>query len=223
MNRTHLGISLFLVLFFMQSFAYAACTVPTATLQLGSRDTGRSTQVTLLQKALKTRYPETIVNGYFGGKTRALVIRFQKEMKLPQTGKVGPQTREKLRLICASGAVQPPSASCKVFFDGCNICARDAAGGALRCTMRACPDVKEQPAVCKEFFGVAAANVPAPQEGEAMCTKEYKPQCGTPYSCLVNDFKDSVPRECTHGTTFSNKCMLDAQKAIFLHDGECAK
>jgi hypothetical protein len=203
------------------STASAACLVPNKNIQLGNRDTKKDVSVAQLQQVLKQRYPETIVNGYFGPKTRTLVMRFQKEMKLPQTGKLGPQTREKLRQLCT--APKEPPQSCKVLFDGCNVCSRDVIGGPLRCTLRACADQKEQPSVCKEFFGVQASDVPSVKDGEVMCTKEYKPICGTPYSCLVNDLKDDVPRECTHGMTFGNKCTLDAQKGLFLHDGECAK
>lgn len=211
--------------------AEAACVYPQKNLRQGARDTARDTSVAMLQQFLNGRYPGTIVNGYFGPKTRTTVMRFQKDYKLPQTGTVGPQTRTKMQQLC--GNAQSNEAlneldtgpSCKVLYDGCNVCTRDEVGGVLRCTMRACAESKFADTTCKSFFnGTHSVNVPAVDTKETVCAMEHKPVCGTPYRCLTDEnLKDSMPRECTHGSTFKNKCVLDAEKALFLHDGSCAQ
>ncbi len=49
-------------------------------------------------------YPEGLVTGYFGGLTRASVIRFQAQYGFDQVGRVGPMTRDKINdLINAGG------------------------------------------------------------------------------------------------------------------------
>lgn len=215
-------------LFFVAAAEAAPCTVPQKNLQLGQRDSKKDISVAQLQQFLNTRYPGTIINGYFGPKTRTTVIRFQKDQKLPQTGKVGPQTRARMQQLCA--AAQKPfgtdetdtGPACKVLYDGCNVCSRDEVGGPLKCTMRACPKESEKDTICKAFFGVPAANVPSVDPKETVCSTEQNNVCGTPYRCLTEDLKDAMPRECTHGTTFRNRCMLDAEKALFLHEGTCA-
>ena len=60
---------------------------------------GKSNDVSKLQALLasdKSLYPEGIISGYFGSLTRAAVVRFQKKYGLPQVGRVGPMTRQKL-------------------------------------------------------------------------------------------------------------------------------
>lgn len=208
----------------------AACSVPQKNLQLGQRDSKKDISVAQLQQFLNTRYPGTIINGYFGPKTRTAVIRFQKDQKLPQTGKVGPQTRARMQQLCGTAPKNPNDTdetdtgpTCKVLYDGCNICIRDEVGGLLKCTMRACAEGSEKDTVCKAFFGKPATNVPTIDPKEIVCSTEQKNVCGTPYRCLTEDLKEGMPRECTHGTTFRNRCMLDAEKALFLHEGSCAQ
>src|SRR3989338_4220714 len=60
---------------------------------------GKGSDVSKLQALLaggKSLYPEGIISGYFGSLTKAAVIRFQKKYGLPQVGRVGPMTRQKL-------------------------------------------------------------------------------------------------------------------------------
>ena len=87
-------------------------TVPSASSgQIMSQlDLGQTSQdVTNLQTYLAnstTFYPSGRVTGYFGGLTRAAVIRFQAAYGLAQVGRVGPQTRDKLnQLIGGIGPV----------------------------------------------------------------------------------------------------------------------
>lgn len=233
MKTIGLRIGIVSIALCMSYTAYAACVYPTKNTQSGARDTKKDTTVAQLQQFLNTRYPGTIVNGYFGPKTRTAVIRFQKEEKIPQTGKVGPQTRARMQALCGATPRKPGDApdenetgpTCKVLFDGCNICSREEIAGVLRCTMRACPETAMKDTVCKSFFGFpATTNVPTPDPKEIVCSTENKPACGTPYHCLVEDnLKETMPRECTHGKTYKNRCMLDAEKALFLHEGTCAQ
>lgn len=68
-------------------------------------------EVTRLQELLakdKEIYPEGNVSGYFGRLTEAAVRRFQKKYGLPQVGRVGPQTRQKLSVVF--GSVSAPVA-----------------------------------------------------------------------------------------------------------------
>ena len=46
-----------------------------------------------------TIYPEGLVTGYFGNLTRAAVIRFQQQYRVPPTGFVGPLTRAKINQL----------------------------------------------------------------------------------------------------------------------------
>ncbi len=232
MEHTVIRIGVIGCALLISSTAYAACVYPAKNTQLGARDTKKDATVSQLQQFLNMQYPGTIVNGYFGPKTRTAVIRFQRENKIPQTGKVGPQTRARMQTICGAAprkAGEVPDekdtgVTCKVLYDGCNICSRDEIGGMLRCTMRACPEAVMKDTVCKSFFGFTATNVPAVDPKEIVCSTEHKPACGTPYHCLIEDnLKETMPRECTHGKTYKNRCMLDAEKALFLHEGTCAQ
>jgi hypothetical protein len=48
-------------------------------------------------------YPEKLVTGFFGPKTRQAVMRFQKKHGIETIGIVGPQTRAKLNALIATG------------------------------------------------------------------------------------------------------------------------
>ncbi len=48
-------------------------------------------------------YPEGLITGYFGGLTRAGVVRFQAAYGLDQVGRVGPMTLAKINGLIASG------------------------------------------------------------------------------------------------------------------------
>src|SRR3990167_9027097 len=79
----------------------------TSDLSLGSG----GNEVSELQKFLakdKEIYPEGLVSGYFGRLTQVAVQRFQARHGLPQVGRVGPQTRQKLSEVF--GFTQQPSA-----------------------------------------------------------------------------------------------------------------
>lgn len=54
-----------------------------------------------------------------------------------------------------------------------------------------------------------------PQTNAMMCTKEYAPVCGAAQvQCITSPCHDIE-------TTFGNRCMLEAQNARYLYDGEC--
>ncbi len=49
---------------------------------------------------------------------------------------------------------------CRVWFDGCNTCVRDAVGGALACTKMACQSGYESRAQCREYFATGKNDYP---------------------------------------------------------------
>lgn len=59
--------------------------------------------------------------------------------------------------------------------------------------------------------------------GPIACTKEYKPVCGKPNTCLTGDFTNppGPPAYCSEGKTYSNRCMMNADGASFLYEGQC--
>lgn len=82
-----------------QAFAY---TQITSQLDLGNR----GFNVTNLQTFFADNsaiYPEGLVTGYFGGLTRASVLRFQAAYGIDQAGRVGPSTLSKINSLIASG------------------------------------------------------------------------------------------------------------------------
>ena len=60
------------------------------------------------------------------------------------------------------------------------------------------------------------SKTPVKIETPTMCTMEYAPVCGELNVPVMNG--SSIPTK-----TFSNKCMLSAEKAKFLYEGECKK
>lgn len=72
-------------------------------------------EVTELQNCLAKFYPETQITGYFGSKTKELVINFQEEYKKEilepsglsaGNGVVGPATQKKLNEVCFDGPIE---------------------------------------------------------------------------------------------------------------------
>jgi hypothetical protein len=56
------------------------------------------------------------------------------------------------------------------------------------------------------------------------CTMEYSPVCGIPKFCATSKFlTGAIPGECTNGKTYGNKCSMNAEGAMFSHEGECDK
>ena len=86
-----------------------------ATLNL-SKDLSRGSEgadVKKLQEFLaqdKAIYPEGIANGFFGPATERAVKRLQAKYGIPQVGRVGPMTREKIREITTSVNAAPATA-----------------------------------------------------------------------------------------------------------------
>lgn len=83
-----------------------------ATFRQNLRRGSTGNEVNALQDFLKKDpllYPESIVSGSFGSLTEAAVKRFQKKYGLPETGTVGPLTREKLNMLSsAPNTFSPP-------------------------------------------------------------------------------------------------------------------
>ena len=82
----------------------SAATFENLTAQVGLGSTG--TNVSRLQSFLAANsslYPEALVTGYFGGLTKAAVIRFQAMFGLDQVGRVGPLTLAKINSLINSG------------------------------------------------------------------------------------------------------------------------
>lgn len=123
-----------------------------STIRLGQTNT----QVSQLQKFLFAKYNiPTKSTGYFGTITRNNVIKFQKEYALTPDGIVGRATRAAIKNVCQENISTLPKvtpANCKVWFDGCNTCARQNPGGPMACTLMACVWANSQAATCKEYF-----------------------------------------------------------------------
>jgi hypothetical protein len=103
--------------------------------------TNRGEEVRQLQQFLFGYYNTSINStGYFGHSTKSYLQKFQSEHGISQTGNLGPITRSKIKMLCEGGnnATNEPSASCKIWYDGCNTCSRSSVGGPLACTMMAC-------------------------------------------------------------------------------------
>ncbi len=66
----------------------------------------RGTNVTNLQTFFTdnpTIYPEGLITGYYGGLTKAAVMRFQANYGFDQVGRVGPMTLAKINSLIANG------------------------------------------------------------------------------------------------------------------------
>jgi hypothetical protein len=99
-------------------------------------------------------------------------------------------------------------ASCTSAFDGCNSCSR-INGGQWACTMMACLNQPANPAAyCKKF----QTTNPDP----VACPAIYAPVCGD-----ISDRVRCVKAPCVAQKTYSNECMMNANGAKKVSDGEC--
>lgn len=102
-------------------------------------------------------------------------------------------------------------ASCISAFDGCNSCSR-INGGQWACTKMACtslPTMIITPnAYCKKF----QITNPDP----VMCPANYAPVCGD-----ISDRVRCITAPCIAQKTYSNECMMNADGAKKVSDGEC--
>ena len=109
---------------------------------------------------------------------------------------------------CASKKVDSlnnlPS-SCVSAFDGCNNCGRSV-GGAWACTAMWCQNPTQ--AYCKKF----QTTNPDP----VVCPANYAPVCGD-----ISDRVRCIKAHCVAERTYSNECMLNADGAKKISDGEC--
>jgi hypothetical protein len=96
------------VLFVPSAGATGSCQSVTRTLSLGSRDSGMSKDVSMLQECLRSRnHLATMPTGYFGPQTAAAVRAYQAKAGIEQTGTVGPKTLASLR-VQSSGEIPAP-------------------------------------------------------------------------------------------------------------------
>ncbi len=87
--------------------ASAPCFVPTFDLSVGRTDAQTNGQVTQLQLWLKAEgFSDVPGTGYYGQKTAAAVVKWQKSHGLQAVGRVGPQTRAKIAQLCSASAPQ---------------------------------------------------------------------------------------------------------------------
>jgi peptidoglycan hydrolase-like protein with peptidoglycan-binding domain len=85
-----------------QAYAYNQIT---SQLDFGARN-GNVTNLQTFFADNSAIYPEGMITGYFGGLTKAGVVRFQAQYGLDQVGRVGPMTMAKINsLIIAGGWV----------------------------------------------------------------------------------------------------------------------
>lgn len=85
----------------LSSHAYAYTTI-NSQLDLGESNADVTSLQTFFADNV-TIYPERRVTGYFGGLTKAAVMRFQALYGFDQVGRVGPVTRDKINTIINSG------------------------------------------------------------------------------------------------------------------------
>lgn len=100
------------------------------------------------------------------------------------------------------------SSSCVSAFDGCNSCSR-MENGEWACTMMACMDQTTAPAAyCKKFQIINPDPI--------ICPAIYAPVCGD-----ISDRVRCIKAPCVAQKTYSNECMLNADGAKKISDGEC--
>jgi hypothetical protein len=98
--------------------------------------------------------------------------------------------------------------TCVAAFDGCNSCSRTS-GGQWMCTMMACINQPANPAAyCKKFQTINPDPV--------VCPAIYAPVCGD-----ISDRVRCIKAPCIAERTYSNECMLNADGAKKISDGEC--
>lgn len=69
---------------------------------------GRGSAVTFVQRLLRERRYRVTIDGYFGQETRAAVLAFQRNNRLPQTGNVDSATWRALGVTCWPGGNHQP-------------------------------------------------------------------------------------------------------------------
>lgn len=69
---------------------------------------GRGSAITFVQRLLRNRRYRITVDGYFGQEMRAVVVAFQRNNGLPQTGNVDGPTWSALGVGCLPSNIQPP-------------------------------------------------------------------------------------------------------------------
>jgi len=143
----------------------------------------RGNDVSALQHFLDDKgYFYGNITGYFGYMTYRSVVKWQRSEGINAIGVVGPQTRKRLRELCANPDPIPvynfvPTNSCKSWFDGCNECARSTVGGPAACTQRACFAAGK--GYCKSYFDNTDNNLPPVISGISGPTTINLNQTGT--------------------------------------------
>lgn len=69
----------------------------------------------------------------------------------------------------------------------------------------------------------ATATVLVTGSNATVCTMEYAPVCAQPSICQIAKYAPGAyPEYCRSGQTYSNRCMMTAENASFIHQGTCA-
>ncbi len=98
--------------------------------------------------------------------------------------------------------------ACVAAFDGCNSCSRTS-GGQWMCTKMACMNEPATPATyCKKFQTINSDPI--------ACPANYAPVCGD-----ISDRVRCIKAPCIAERTYSNECMMNADGAKKVSDGEC--
>lgn len=102
-------------------------------------------------------------------------------------------------------------ANCTAYNDGCNTCSRSDTGSQWVCTERACTEGQTHAPVCTAYAGDSQPKA---------CTMEYAPVCASYQPHVECTTEPCYPVDAVV-QTYGNKCMMEADGATYLYDGEC--
>jgi hypothetical protein len=153
--------------------------------------------------------------GFFGTVTYEALRRWQVAQGIDPVGRVGPVTRERIRQWCG-GQQSRFSVSPTIGPAPFTVTFKALAGGftPYRYAIDFGDGTAPQEIRCPEN-----PNIPLGREvirvGDVACTKEYRPVCGSkPIVCITTPCEPLQE-------TYSNRCMMQADGAAFLYEGQC--